>query len=157
MIKALLFDFSRVLLFPRTELPVESLNGLHRKLSQNADYKFFEHFRLNEELMEILEKLQSQYPLFLFTSETIQEAPELAESLKIFQKIYSGLRMNLNKKDVESYKKIASDIGVKEEEIVFVDDSPENIEAAREAGMNVVHYQDNIQLVDSLKLLGLAP
>jgi HAD superfamily hydrolase (TIGR01509 family) len=157
MIKALLFDFSRVLLFPKTEEPVESINGLHRKLSLNADYKFFDHFRLNEELMEVLQKLQSQYPLFIFTSETVQEAPELAESLQIFQKIYSGLRMNLNKKDVASYKKIAADIGVIEKEIVFVDDSLVNIEAAREAGLEVIHYQNNSQLLNSLKILGLAP
>lgn len=157
MVKALLFDFSRVLLFPKTEEPVESINGLHRQLSQQDDYNFFDHFSLNEELMEVLQKLQSEYPLYMFTSETIQEAPELAESLKIFQKIYSGLRLNLNKKDVASYKKIAADIGVKEEEIVFVDDSLANIEAAREAGIEVIHYQNNSQLLDSLKILGLNP
>src|SRR6266705_1940087 len=107
MIKAILFDFSRVLLFPKKGTVIESLNGHHREMSKQKDYKFFDHFELNEELLEFLEKIKDKYTLYIFTSETIQETPEVALRIeKIFKKVFSGLRMGLDKKGSESYGKL---------------------------------------------------
>ena len=43
-----------------------------------------------------------------------------------------------NKKEPESYKKIAKEIGLKPEEILFLSDNPDEIKAAAEAGMKAV-------------------
>ncbi len=43
-----------------------------------------------------------------------------------------------NKKDPESYRKIAKEIGLKPEEILFLSDNPEEILASAEAGMRVI-------------------
>lgn len=157
MVKAILFDFSRVLLFPNGKDPVESLNGKYRELLERGEFDFFGHFRLNEELMDFIYKLQDDYELYLFTSETIQEAPELKEELGVFKRIFSGTRMNLNKKEATSYETIAREISVDPEEIVFVDDSMLNLVAAAEAGMQTVHYQNNDQLFDTFKILAITP
>lgn len=157
MVKALLFDFSRVLLFPKGKDPVESLNGKYRELLDSGEFDFFEHFRINEELMDFIYKLQDAYALYLFTSETIQEAPELEEELSVFARIFSGTRMNLDKKDPVSYETIAREIGVDIDEIVFIDDSLVNLGAAFEAGMQIVHYQNNDLLFDSFKILSITP
>ncbi|RLJ71404.1 acireductone synthase [Hydrogenivirga caldilitoris] len=45
-----------------------------------------------------------------------------------------------NKKDPESYKRIAKELGLKPEEILFLSDNPEEIEAAAKAGMKVVRF-----------------
>ncbi len=157
MVKALLFDFSRVILFPNGPDPVESLNGKYRELMEQGEFDFFEHFRLNEELMDFIYKLQDDYEVYLFTSETIQEAPELQDELGVFKRIFSGTKMNLNKKETSSYEQIAREIAVEPEEIVFVDDSMLNLVAAAEAGFQVVHYQNNDQLFDTFKVLAITP
>ncbi len=157
MVKALLFDFSRVLLFPKGSDPVESLNGKYRELLEQGEFDFFEHYRLNEELMDFIYKLQDDYELFLFTSETIQEAPELKEELSVFKRIFSGTRMNLDKKEPVAYETIAREIGADIEEIVFIDDSMLNLTAAAQAGMQVIHYQNNEQLFDTFKILAIVP
>jgi HAD superfamily hydrolase (TIGR01509 family) len=95
--------------------------------------------------------------MFLFTSETIQEAPELEEDLGVFQKIFSGQRMNLDKKDPLSYETLAKEMKLEPDEVLFIDDSLINLAAAGQAGMNLVHYQNNDQLFSSLNLLGLNP
>ena len=43
-----------------------------------------------------------------------------------------------NKKEPESYKKIAKEIGLKPEEILFLSDNPDEIKAASKAGMKAV-------------------
>ena len=45
-----------------------------------------------------------------------------------------------NKKDPESYRKIAREIGLKPEEILFLSDNPEEIKAAAMAGMKVIRF-----------------
>jgi hypothetical protein len=57
MIKAMLFDFSRVLLFPKGKDPVESLNGKYRELLEAGEFDFFEHFELNQELLDFIYRL----------------------------------------------------------------------------------------------------
>ncbi|WP_029522249.1 acireductone synthase [Persephonella sp. KM09-Lau-8] len=42
-----------------------------------------------------------------------------------------------NKKEAESYRKIAQEIGLKPEEILFLSDNPDEIKAAAQAGMKV--------------------
>ncbi len=45
-----------------------------------------------------------------------------------------------NKKDPESYRKIAEEVGLKPEEILFLSDNPDEIRAAAEAGMKVIRF-----------------
>lgn len=45
-----------------------------------------------------------------------------------------------SKKESSSYKKIAEEIGLKPEEILFLSDNPEEIEAAAKAGMKVIRF-----------------
>ena len=45
-----------------------------------------------------------------------------------------------NKKESDSYRKIAGEIGLEPEEILFLSDSPEEIRASAEAGMKVIRF-----------------
>ena len=45
-----------------------------------------------------------------------------------------------NKKEPESYRRIAREIGLKPDEILFLSDNPEEIKAAAEVGMRVVRF-----------------
>lgn len=73
----------------------------------------------------------------------------------IFKKIYSALEIGLDKKDPKAYSLIAQDLGLKPEEIVFIDDSLENLSAAKSAGLSTIWYQSNDKLFEDVKTLGL--
>ncbi len=154
MIKALVFDFSRTLFFPKDKEYTGELNALHRKLAVNPNYDILQNFEFNEELMIFLGHLKNRYRLYLFTSGTIQDAPEIKyKTASLFEKIFSAEQMQVSKKDLESYKRIARTLKLKPEEILFVDDLENNVLAAKYAGLNVIQYKDNHSLMDYIDLL----
>jgi len=154
MIKALLFDFSFTLLFPRDTNYRGELNGLHRKLSQTSGYDFLSNFVLNEELMMFLTNLKEKYKIYMFTSGTIQNAPEIKDKVDaLFDKIFSAEEMMLSKREPESYIKIAGMIDLPKEEILFVDDIEANVQAVRDAGLEAVQYIDNKSLMNYISML----
>lgn len=143
MVKALLFDFSRTLLFPKDKNYEGELNALHKELSKQKEYKFLDHFELDENLLKYLESIKNKYPLYIFTSGSIQNAPEIKLKLdNIFTKIYSAEDFDLSKKDPKAYIYIAKQIDVHPDEVLFIDDSKSNIEAAKEIGMNIFLYNN---------------
>src|SRR5258708_29254393 len=108
MIKAIVFDFSRVLLFPINKDYKGSLNELHKSYVNKPDYKVFDLFELNSELLKFLDKIMRKARLYILTTDTIQDSPDFEEYLKPkFQKIFSASEMNLSKKESKIYQEIA--------------------------------------------------
>ncbi len=148
MIKTLLFDFSRVLLHPTDKTYSGSLNNLHRELKDNESYYLFNYFELNDEILEYLRAIKGKYELRIFTTDIIQNDPLIRAKIDpIFSKIYSAYELGITKKAKESYEFIAGDIGVKPEEILFIDDTESNIIAAKEAKFQTHHFKDNKELI----------
>ncbi len=146
MLKAFVSDFSRVLLSPKDDSYTEGLNALHKKLSVEGDYDFWSYFRLNQDLLSFYQTLGEHVDVYLFTSEYIQEHPALEPKLAgVFKKVFSGARLGLKKVEVQSYHFIAKEIGLKTEEILYMDDKQANLDAAKEAGVVVIRYQTNAQ------------
>ena len=146
MIKAFVSDFSRVLLLPQDDSYTEGLNALHKKLSAGGDYDFWSYFRLNQDLLDFYKTIAKHIDMYMFTTEYIQEHPALQSKLSgIFKKVFSGARVGLKKIEVQSYYSIAKEIGLKPEEILYIDDKQANLDAAKEAGMVVIRYEANDQ------------
>lgn len=143
MITTLLFDFSRVLLFPKDQDYQGELNVLHQQLFREVDYSFLDHFRLNEPLLTYLESVKDKVELYIFTSGSIQNAPEIKSRIdNVFRQVISAKEIGRSKKDPQAYSLVADKIGKSPDEILFIDDSAENIAAAREANLNTFLYQD---------------
>lgn len=156
MIKALITDFSGVLLFPTDDSYSGGLNDLHEKLSELADYDFWKHFRLNEDLLSFLRTLGEKVNLYVFTTGRIQDHPVLQPKLNgVFKKIFSGGDLGLKKTDPKSYEALAREIHLKPEEILYIDDKQENLDAAKKAGFGVVHFESNEVVVKDLGELGV--
>ncbi len=151
MIKALITDFSRVLLSPKNENYAEGLNALHKKLSADGDYDFWKHFRLNQDLLEFYKTLAEQIELYVFTTEYIQEHPALQPKMAgIFKAVFSAARLGLKKNDPKAYKAMAKKINLKPEEILYIDDKQSNGDAALSAGMAFILYQSNEQTIKDI-------
>lgn len=144
MINTIICDFSRVIIFPKDKDYSGSLNNFYQEYSKEENFKFFDYYDLNTSLLKKLEALKTNYSLYIFTSGTLQNAPEIREELdKIFVKIFSSHDIGLQKNQTEAYEKLLSEINKKPEEILFMDDTEENLEAAANAGINVYLFTDN--------------
>ncbi len=146
MIKAIVSDFSRVILFPKDSSYEGSLNSLHKEKSQLSSYNPLDHFELNTELLDFYRSQKEKVNLYIFTTDSIQDAPEFKPFLEpIFTKIFSALKMDMSKKDPESYRLIAKDLGLDPSEIIYIDDALENIEAAKISGFKTILYSSGTQ------------
>lgn len=144
MIKAILSDFSRVLLFPKDESYGGSLNGLYRQEKGSHDFRFFDFFYLNEDLLNYYKSLRSKVKIYMLTSEQIQNDPALQPYLApVFDEIFSAEDMGVHKKQAEAYQLVAQEAGLQPEEILFIDDSKVNLDAASEAGCMTLQFLDN--------------
>lgn len=152
MIKVIVTDFSRVLLFPTDNNYIGGLNVLNNALLQSdPDYDFTKHFRLNNELLDYYSSLK--LPVYIFTSETIQEHPAIKDKLEgVFTNIFSAKHMKLNKKDKTAYETIASKLSLQPSEILYIDDDQGNINAAKAAGFHVILYKSNNDVIGKVEL-----
>jgi FMN phosphatase YigB (HAD superfamily) len=152
MIKALITDLSRVILFPKDKSYTGSLNSLHRDLSTHLNYRLLDNFELNSELLNYYKSLGNKLDLYLFTSEIIQDSPELQPFIKPnFKAVYSALSMGVGKKDEDAYLQLSSKIDIEPDEIVYIDDNEINLNAAKKAGLQTILYKDNDTLKTELQ------
>lgn len=129
-----------------------SLNKLNRTFAGQPGYSILNHFRLNEELFAYLRVLGRSKNLYVFTSETIQDAPELASRLApVFKKVYSAEKLSTSKKNPEAYGIVLKDLNKNPEEALFIDDNRGNIEAASRAGLHTILYTSNDLLFPELE------
>ena len=157
MIKVLLFDFSRVLLFPKDDTYEGKLNDLYKQVRNLPDFNFFDHFRLNNELVEYLKVQKKNFRLVMFTSEIIQNDPAVKNILEnLFEKVFSATEMGFDKSDVNSYLYIIENLGCKPEEVLFIDDWEKNIETAKKTGLNThlfINTSKLIKFLESMKYI----
>ncbi|OGM29530.1 hypothetical protein A2630_00870 [Candidatus Woesebacteria bacterium RIFCSPHIGHO2_01_FULL_44_10] len=144
MIRALITDVSRVLLFPKDRTYTGSLNDLYKEESLKPNYKFFNYFELNEELLKFYKSLKGRVDVHILTSDIIQDAPELKPFWKdVIGKIFSASKMNTHKSTPDAYEKVIKELNLAPHEVIYVDDSNENLEAAKKVGLQTVLYQIN--------------
>lgn len=152
MIKALVTDVSRVLLFPKDENYNGSLNALYKEHNSEKDFQFFKYFRLNEELLDCYKNLNIN--IHILTSDIIQEAPELKPYWdSIISKIFSASKMGVNKASSEAYKKVLSELNLTAKEVIYIDDNSDNLEVAGKVGLITVLYKNNKQVMLEIKKL----
>ncbi|MEK7122986.1 MAG: HAD-IA family hydrolase [Patescibacteria group bacterium] len=147
MIKAIVSDFSKVVLLPVNDQYTGGLNALYRDLKSQNQLDFWRYFLLNRDLLEWYTVLSERVDLYLFTAEYIQEDPAVSNELGIFKEIFSAARLNLKKDEPQAYATIADMIGVSPEQLLYVDDKQQNCDAAKQARLFVVRYESNEQIV----------
>jgi|SRR3972149_5252833 len=154
MIKILLFDLSRVLLFPKDENYSGKLNDLYKSVKDQNGFDFESNFYFNEELLEYLRNIEGKFRIVMFTSEIIQEDLAVKKRLNgIFGEIISAKEFGLSKSDPKAYELITSKLSCNADEILFVDDSEENIRSAVSVGVNTHLFRANQDLMRTIELL----
>lgn len=147
-IKAVVFDFGRVLIFPKDEGYFGSLNDLHRVLSDSPNYSFSANFDFNQELLGFLKqkKTEKGLDIYLFTKGKIKDTFECQRFLNgFFKQVYVAEDIKLKKNNPSAYKYLCESIDVLPGETLYVDDSRENTQAAENAGLLTITFRNNIQ------------
>jgi len=155
MIKTVVTDFSKVLLFAKDPHYRGGLNELNnRLLLGDPAYPFFEYFVLNEELLRYYKKLNNTVPVFVFTSETVQDHPAIKETVRnAFRGVFSAKELHLSKAEPKTYEEVAKLAGCRPDEVLYVDDKASNLESAVRAGLNTVLYTGNDEIIRQLDTL----
>jgi methionine salvage enolase-phosphatase E1 len=155
MIKAIISDFSRTLLFPKDTTYTGSLNQLYRDVKDKPGFSFFDYFVWNKDLEELYKGilLKDRIKTYIFTTDKIQEDPTMFPYTQTnFAGVFAVKDANgIAKDNPEAYKLLSFRIEVQTNEIVFVDDSDINLEAAKKAGINTIKYKNIPQVAVDLE------
>jgi 2-haloacid dehalogenase len=66
--------------------------------------------------------------------------------LNKFTKKFLSYEMEMKKPDLAIYKQVAKELDVTPEECLFIDDMPENVDAAKQVGFDAIRFVDPDQL-----------
>jgi HAD superfamily hydrolase (TIGR01509 family) len=118
------------------------------KVYHNADRRL----RTSKKLLDYVEKLSKNYKIGLISNVSRDSYFEFIEPIKdYFDVIVTSYHTKLAKPERAIYELAAKDLGVDISECVMIDDSFENCEGARAAGMEAIQFEDIDHLINGLK------
>lgn len=103
------------------------------------------------ERIEMLRALREKVPVYLLSNTSsihiqacekyFQKDLGISGLNELFTRSFLSYEMGLWKPDPEIYLKVLDEIGLKPEEVLFLDDNPHNVESAAELGINVIKVE----------------
>ncbi len=145
-IKAILSDFSNTLLFPVNREYRGSLNALYNQLKDTGEFDFWQHFSWNGHLYSQYQQFKLKgIKLYIFTTGGIQADKALTEKMQLFDSVFTVASIDgLEKETPQAYLEIAQRIQTDPQEILFIDDTQANIDAASKAGLSTKLYKSEL-------------
>lgn len=116
-------------------------------------------FEPNQPINQIVEALADQMPLYLLSNISDIHREFIHRTYPIFQKFRDGVysyEVGMMKPDPKIFHLAAERFGVVPSQTLYVDDMPENVQAAKEAGFRVVHYDHKNHADGEQAIRGLA-
>ena len=108
-------------------------------------------------LAELQEREVPVYALSNWSAETFPFAQRRFEFLQWFRAIFLSAEVRLVKPDPRIFNCFCEKFDLRPEQIIYIDDLPHNVEAARTIGMHAIRFSDPASLrqeLVELKLLG---
>jgi putative hydrolase of the HAD superfamily len=116
---------------------------------------------LPPERVELLQKLAKNYRLFLLSNTSsihitqVNKILEASTGIKklddLFETVFLSYEMGLMKPDPKIYQQVLEQAGLKAEETLFLDDNRDNIESASKLGIDTIHVQKPVTILEYLK------
>ncbi|MES2567042.1 MAG: HAD family phosphatase [Bacteroidota bacterium] len=116
--------------------------------------------------LELLTRLKSKYRLFLLSNTNETHVKKLESILyeqhgyqnleSFFEKVYYSNRIGMRKPDREIFAFVLKENNLNKEETLFIDDSPQHVNGARESGLHahlLTNGTDISELVAELNLI----
>jgi glucose-1-phosphatase len=106
-------------------------------------------FTIPPERMKFVQSLKDQYSLFLLSNTNGIHLKAVKEILEkdfgknvlenAFEKMYFSCELNMRKPDTEIFNFVLEENNLKREDTIFIDDSIQHVEGARQAGLPAYH------------------
>jgi glucose-1-phosphatase len=133
-------------------------NELNLTPEELNDFKqtFWQGDQIDIELIRYLEKQRETFITALLSNAWVGMREILADQYQIVEgktvdHILISAELGVAKPDPRIYHILASTINCQFEKILFVDDFIENIEAANELGIQTIHYQRGMDLINHIQ------
>ncbi len=141
----------------------EFYGTLTRKLNCNIDFQEFSEmwcdiFCAKNEMMDLFEKLTENYPIYLLSNTDPLHFQFILDRFPVLRKCRGfalSYELKVCKPDRRFYSKAMEKLQLKEEECFYVDDWPENVEAAKEFGIRAIHYNGVEGVAKELRKIGV--
>jgi putative hydrolase of the HAD superfamily len=135
---------------------LEPLMG-HRPHLHRFREVYFDALDPNEPMIELMRELKASGLKMAMLTNNVREWEPLWRSMlpvdEIFEAIVDSAFVGCRKPEARIYELTLERIGMPAEACLFVDDLHPNVEGARAAGMNAVHFRDNEQAIGEIKHL----
>ena len=109
-----------------------------------------------ESSLDFLEEIKSKYNTYLFSNTNfihmeafckIFHTKERAHPFNdYFDKAFYSCEIGLRKPDAKSYQWILNHLDIKADKTLFIDDSIQNVEAAKGVGMKTIHFEKGMKI-----------
>jgi putative hydrolase of the HAD superfamily len=107
------------------------------------------------ETVALIRSLRGRIPMYLFSNSNPSHraawATRFADAIELFDRVFVSSEIGRRKPSREAFEHVAQEIGVAPGSILFFDDTMENIEGARAAGMQAVHVRSPQDVRDALR------
>ncbi len=116
---------------------------------------------LPPERVELLKKLATRYRVFLLSNTSSIHITQVNKILKastgieklddLFETVFLSYEMGIMKPDTRIYQEVLDKAGIKADETIFLDDNADNIRSAAQLGIETIHVQKPVTILEYLK------
>ena len=105
--------------------------------------------------VELIERVKDRVPVYAFSNSNVAHqrvwSERFALALGHFRKVFVSSSLGARKPERAAFEMIGREIGVPLGDILFFDDTLENVEGARAAGLQAVHVKGPQNVRDALR------
>ena len=104
---------------------------------------------------ELFQALASRIPIYAFSNSNVMHQRhweiQYAKTLGLFREVYVSCDLGLRKPEVAAFRHVSESMGTDPERILFFDDTPENVDGARQVGMSAVRVREFADIHDRVQ------
>jgi len=124
-------------------------NAVREKTGVTGDDKklreeVLRRLKLRPEMMEVVKKIKSSGFIVAILSDQTNWLDDLNQRTPFYQHfdhVFNSFYLKKTKRDPSLFRDICVQLGLKPEEILLVDDSPDNIKRAASEGLKTIHFK----------------
>jgi epoxide hydrolase-like predicted phosphatase len=127
---------------------IEQASALLGCTPEEADQRFFHSDKRNDRLVTFAQHARKHYKVGLLSNiggDMMDGFFGLEEQRELFDEVILSGNVGIAKPDPAIFKMMLNKLGVEPQEAVFVDDSQNHIDAARQLGINCIRFESNEQ------------
>lgn len=95
---------------------------------------------------ELFQSLASRLPIYAFSNSNVMHrqlwARKYADTLALFRDVFVSCDLGLRKPEAAAFRRVTACIGAEAQNILFFDDTRENVDGARDIGMSAVQVRN---------------